>query len=401
MRMKVFIQDPWGIRGPGAYTYSLCNALTKYGLDVYLITNQHYEYDELSNFEVTKVFFKHSEKMRDNKVRKIIRGFEYTTTMMRLLYIYLNSKPDIIHIQWLLLYKFDFLWIKILKFMLAKKSTKFVLTAHNVLPHVDGQNYRGILSKIYSQFDALIVHSESLKSQVYDVFGESAKNWMIKVILSGNQDVLFKKVKMEEVESYMDLIKRKSCRRSFLFAGIIHENKGLGLLLQAWERHIEDFPDDILYIVGKPQYNIENELKFVREKLNESVRVSLGYKSDEEMFAYYLSTDFVVLPYKEASQSGVLLIALTLGKPVIATKVGAITETVKLFNGGYLVPPNDPLSLSKALNEAAAIPADALSKWSNTIRNKVKKEFSWDKIAVTTIKLYNKLLFDTLDERLE
>lgn len=396
--MRVFIQDPWGIRGPGAYTYSLLNALSSYGLDVHLVTNKYYEYSELSNFEVKKIFFPFSEKIEKPVIiRKIIRGFEYIINMGSLLYIYKKNKPDIIHIQWLLFYQFDFLWLKILRFMFRKRKTKLVLTVHDVLPHVDGQNFRGILSKIYSQFDALIVHSESLKSQVYDVFGVSARNWMINVIPIGNQDVLFKKVKIEEVESYAGLIKRKGRGRSFLFAGIIHENKGLDLLLYAWERHIENFPDDVLYIVGKPQYNIENELKFIREKLNESVKVSLGYKSDEEMFAYYLSTDFVVLPYKEASQSGVLLTALTLGKPVIVTNVGALPETVKLVNGGYVVPPNDYVSLSKALDKASAISIDSLRKWGEDIRAKAIENFSWDKIAATTFKLYNILFCDPFE----
>jgi len=167
--LEVFIQDPWGIRGPGAYTYSLCNALAKHGLDVRLITNQYYEYDELSNFEIIKIFFRYSEKMKYSKFRKMIRGIEYIMNMTRLLHIYINEKPDIIHIQWLLLYQFDFFWLKILKFMLRKSKTKLVLTAHNVLPHVNGYRYRKILMKIYSQFDAIIVHDEVLKAQMYNM----------------------------------------------------------------------------------------------------------------------------------------------------------------------------------------------------------------------------------------
>ena len=63
---------------------------------------------------------------------------------------------------------------------------------------------------------------------------------------------------------------------------------------------------------------------------NSSIIISLGYKSDEELLAYFSECNFVVLPYKEASQSGVLLTALSLGKPVIATKVGALPEVVNI-----------------------------------------------------------------------
>ena len=401
--LEVFIQDPWGIRGPGAYTYSLCNALAKHGLDVHLITNQYYEYDELSNFEVTKVFFKHSEKMKEGKIRKIIRGFEYVTTMMRLLYIYLNSKPDIIHIQWLLLYQFDFFWLRILKFMLRKSKTKLVLTAHNVLPHVNGYKHKSILMKIYPQFDAIIVHGEALKSQMHNILGASTKNITIEVIPHGSQTISFRKINMERVAEYEKSIqiRRNNKGRRFLFIGVIHKNKGLDILLKAWEKHLLRYPNDTLYIVGKPVYNIKNELQIIKNKFNKTVLISMGFKSDEEIMAYYLSTDFVVLPYKEASQSGVLLSALTLGKPVIVTNVGELPSTVNAVSGGYIVPPNDFVSLCEALDKASKVPFVVLSKWSKNIQKKTYEKFSWDSVAVSTIKLYNRLLFNAIGERLE
>jgi len=194
---------------------------------------------------------------------------------------------------------------------------------------------------------------------------------------------------MKQVAEYKRSIPQNNKGRCFLFVGVIHKNKGLDVLIAAWEKHFLQHPNDILYIVGKPN------------KLGRTVHISLGFKSDEEIMAYYLSTDFVVLPYKEASQSGVLLSALTLGKPVIVTNVGALPSTVNSVSGGYIVPPNNPVSLCKALDKASDISYVVLRKWSNDIQRKTNEKFSWDKIAVTTIKLYNKLLFDTLDERLE
>lgn len=49
---------------------------------------------------------------------------------------------------------------------------------------------------------------------------------------------------------------------------------------------------------------------------------------DNDLSLRLLKSDFVVLPYKEASQGAVLLIALTLEEPVIVTRVGGLPEVV-------------------------------------------------------------------------
>ena len=106
--MKIIMQDPWGIRGAGVYTYSLCDALHKKNMNLTLITNCYYEYDKLSNFKVNKIFFKYSENIKSGIIRKVVRGLEYCFNMLNLLNRYSKESPDIIHIQWLLFYQFDY-----------------------------------------------------------------------------------------------------------------------------------------------------------------------------------------------------------------------------------------------------------------------------------------------------
>ena len=133
-----------------------------------------------------------------------------------------------------------------------------------------------------------------------------------------------------------------------------------------------------------------NELEVI-EKYHSSVISSLEYKSDEELLAYYLECDFVVLPYKEASQSGVLLAALSLGKPVVATNVGGLPEVVNIVKGGYIIYPNNPHLLSEALDKAANISTHDLIEWNNNIRKKTLKNYSWDNIAKLTLNFYNEI----------
>ncbi len=389
--MKIIMQDPWGIRFLGVYDNSLCDALYKKNINLKLITNFYYEYDKLSNFKVVKVFFKYSENLKVNIFRKVIRGLEYCFTMLNLLSKYSKESPDIIHIQWLLFYQFDYLWLRILRYLLRRKNTKIILTAHNLLPHINGYKYKNILEKIYSQFDGIIVHSKALKTQMIEIFGAKAKNWLICVTSIGVEDILLVKVDQNILNIYRDKVKSlESDGHNFLFAGGIHKNKGLDILLKAWGNHINEFPNDKLYIVGNPTYNMNDELKYI-QKYSTSINTSFGIKSDEELLAYFLECDFVVLPYKEASQSGVLMTALSLGKPVIATNVGGLPEVVETVKGGYVVDSNNPISLCKAINKASKISNTELSKWNNDIRKKTLTNYSWNNIAKLTVNFYNEI----------
>jgi len=239
--VKVFVQDPWGMGDLGSYDCSLCYELQKKNINLTLITNWYYEYDKLSNFKVVKVFFKYSEIMKRSILRKLIRGCEYCFTMLNLLNKYSKESPDIIHIQWLLFYPFDYFWLRILRYLLRRKNTKIILTAHNILPHINGYKYKNILEKIYSQFDGIIVHSKVLKTQMIEVFGAKAKNWSICVTSIGVEDILLEKVEQNILNSCRDKVKfskNKGCR--FLFVGNIHKNKGLDILLKAWSEHIKN-----------------------------------------------------------------------------------------------------------------------------------------------------------------
>ena len=389
--MKIIMQDPWGIRGLGVYDYSLCDALYKKNKNLKLITNRYYEYDKLSNFKVEKNFFKYSENLKVGLLRKVIRGLEYCFNMFGLLIKYSKESPDIIHVQWLLFYQFDYFWLKVLRYRLRKKNTKIILTAHNILPHINGYKYKNILEKIYSQFDGIIVHSEVMKSQMLGIFGAKTKGWSVCVIPHGMGDKLFEKIDKDTLNSYRSNINvSKNSGRKFLFAGVIHKNKGLDVLLEAWVKHVNKYPKDKLHIIGKPNYDMSDELEIIKN-YHSSIITSFGYKSDEELLAYFLECDFVILPYKEASQSGVLLTALTLGKPVIATNVGGLPEVINKVQGGYIVNPSDPHLLSEAIDKAANIFTNDLIEWNNNIRKKTIENYSWDNIANLTTDFYNKI----------
>jgi starch synthase len=70
---------------------------------------------------------------------------------------------------------------------------------------------------------------------------------------------------------------------------------------------------------------------------------------EEEVRRLFQEASVVVLPYVESFQSGVIPIAYTYGKPVVATTVGGLPEMVDDGVTGLLVPPRDERKLAEAI----------------------------------------------------
>jgi glycosyltransferase involved in cell wall biosynthesis len=120
----------------------------------------------------------------------------------------------------------------------------------------------------------------------------------------------------------------------FLFFGRIRRYKGLDLLRDAWPAVRAAWPDATLRIVG------EGDAEGCAPGLAALPGVTLEARwvPDSALAPLVASARALVLPYREASQSGVLPIALASGVPAIATDVGGLRG--QLAAGGLLVPPD-------------------------------------------------------------
>ena len=74
------------------------------------------------------------------------------------------------------------------------------------------------------------------------------------------------------------------------------------------------------------------------------------YIPDSEIVNYFSAADVVALPYKNASQSGVIQIAYHYDTPVVVTNVGGLSEMVDEGNSGNIIPPEDPIALAKTIS---------------------------------------------------
>lgn len=158
---------------------------------------------------------------------------------------------------------------------------------------------------------------------------------------------------------------------TILFFGYVRPYKGLEDLLRAMPEVMRRFPDAALVVAG-PFLERVTSYRRLAERLGvaDAVRLLDGYVPNEEVPAVYSIADVVVLPYRSASQSGVLPQARAAGKRVVATAVGGVPESAG--PGIVLVPPGKPEALTEGIAEALAQPPPAPEKegwaeWRDTL----------------------------------
>lgn len=129
----------------------------------------------------------------------------------------------------------------------------------------------------------------------------------------------------------------------YLFVGQLVERKGIKELLEAWEIHCKNYPDDSIIVAGSGV--LEKDLK-QKHITNKSVKF-VGQVPYDEIHKYIAVSDISVMPTLEDNWSLVVPEAMACGKPVATTRYnGCHVELVKEGVNGFIF---DPLSVESSL----------------------------------------------------
>jgi peptidoglycan/xylan/chitin deacetylase (PgdA/CDA1 family) len=102
----------------------------------------------------------------------------------------------------------------------------------------------------------------------------------------------------------------------------------------------------------------------------------------------FAAADAVVLPYKRASQSGVLLLAYGFARPVVAYPVGGLAEAVEEGETGWLCARPDADALADALRSVVAAGPRECARRGTAGRDLAETRYAWDAIAARTRAVY-------------
>ncbi|WP_300101109.1 glycosyltransferase family 4 protein [Methanosarcina sp.] len=281
----------------------------------------------------------------------------------------LEIKPDIIHTS--MVHPFIVPLLPILK-----KIAPVVATVHDVQLHSDQKNFIFDLSTLITSkcADLDFVHGEKLK---LELIKRGVLNSKISVIPHGDYS-FFSSVNQKEITEEENTI---------LFFGRILDYKGIDYLIKTEPLISSKVSNFKIIIAGNGDFSkyenmIGNKNHF--EIINE-------YIPDEKVSELFQKCSVVVLPYIEASQTGIIPIAYAFKKPVVATDVGSLSEVVIDGVTGFIVPPKDSQSLADSLLNVL-LNKNLKNSMGNAAYEFMKKNMSWEGIAQKTIGEYTKLI---------
>ncbi len=244
-----------------------------------------------------------------------------------------RTKPDIIHFidnhpRYIFYWK-----------LFKKQWYKIYVTQHDPVLH--SWDSKWLLWKVASYVnytlrnlaDKLVVHWDKLKDEVIKLY-KIKKNKVISVP-HGNYNFFTKRSKWLKVKN-----------NYFLFFWRISEYKWLDTLLESLKFIKEQISNFKLIIAGWWDLTQYNDLI---NSNREGIEVYNYNIPEEEVYKYFEQSEFVVLPYKDATWSGVIPTAFAFSKAVITTDVGELATHVHDKKSWLIVPPNDPKKLADAI----------------------------------------------------
>jgi glycosyltransferase involved in cell wall biosynthesis len=168
-----------------------------------------------------------------------------------------------------------------------------------------------------------------------------------------------------------------------LFFGFIRAYKGLMQLIES----LQMLPDDIHLVIAGEIYGSfdEYDAKIQALGLMHRVHKHVRYIPDAETPLFFCSADACVLPYKTATQSGIIAIAHHFEIPVIATPVGGLPEALRNGRAGMILKGSEVQEIANGINEFFY--DDLASRYIEGVRA-LKKELSWTELARDIIAFY-------------
>jgi len=281
---------------------------------------------------------------------------------------YINStKPDAVIIEW-----WHAFFAPCISSMLSRiQRAKTIFICHNVLPHEPKPFVKTLTLMALKNGRGFVVHA----NEEAQILSSILPNAVVAHTPLPALDVFpSKNVSKAEARQKLGLD-----GRVILFFGLVRKYKGLIDLLQALAL-LKDLNITCL-VVGEFYDDKQAYLTEIdRIGITNSVRLIDEYVANEDVEQYFVASDIVVLPYRSATQSGVVQVAYRFDRPVIATNVGGLPEAVQDGKSGYLVPPENPVELSKAIRRFFEDYTE--SKFTNGVRE-LSALFSWDKTVKT------------------
>jgi len=236
----------------------------------------------------------------------------------------------------------------VISFLIRKKyKNKILFITENVVSH-EANAVDKFLTRIGLKFASKFLALSGIVEKEVQQYSKGKKVYRSELPVYD----CYKQTEMQDIKKLKQEFGFAEDSLVLLFFGYVRKYKGLDILIEAFPKILSTNPKATLLIVGEfyddPKEYFEQIKKLGIEK---QVKVINQFVPNEDVGKYYQAADVVILPYRSATQSGILNVAYGFYKPVIVTDVGGLAEFVDEGKTGFVVKPNSPDAITDGVQK--------------------------------------------------
>lgn len=308
------------------------------------------------------------------RLRQPIRQLFLMRRLIRRIHAF---RPDVVHFQR------GHLWFNFALYALGRYP--LVVSIHDPRHHQGDSESRKtpqfLIDLAYRRADRVIVHGRSMLDVVRDDVLIPEERIHVIPLIGAVAD---------PIESRAVIVMDVDGPTSVLFFGRIWGYKGLDTLIEAEPMISEKVSDYRITIAGRGEEIAQYLCLMKNPSQFEVINRFIGLEEKARLFS---RAALVALPYRSATQSGVVIDAYSFGKPVVATRVGSLAEYVEEGVTGLLVPPDDPQALAESIVSLLLDPVRT-REMGRRARQKLIEEYNPHIVANATVAVYRSALDD-------
>ena len=289
-----------------------------------------------------------------------------------------KEKPDLIIVRYWIPFLAPCLG-SICKIAKSNKHTKVIAIVDNMIPH-EKRIGDEIFTKYFStSVDGFLTMSDKVTKDV--------KIYSTKPTLLSPHPIFKHFGESISKEDARKALGIKVNEKIILFFGFIRQYKGLDILLKAMAVNEIKEAGIKLMIVGEFYEDAQPYHDLIKSLgIEASVILHTQFVPDSDVKKYVCSADFMIQPYKHATQSGVTPLAYHFEIPMLVTNVGALADTVPDGKVGVVVEPNE-MDIATGIQ---ILYQNGTEYYLNNIKDE-KKKYSWEQMANNFLILHQQL----------
>ncbi|MDP8205921.1 MAG: glycosyltransferase family 4 protein [Candidatus Electryonea clarkiae] len=257
-----------------------------------------------------------------------------------------------------------------------KPNAGIRVIAHNVIPHEHRQAGIFLNRILFNSADEVIVGGSTEAAELKKLSPKVSS----RVVPHPVYDRFSSEYNDLSISEAKKLLGYPPDKPLIMHVGLVRKYKGADLLIEAFSKIKNE--NALLEIAGEFYDDYDNYVELVKRfGIGNRVKLLNKYLVKEELSLRLRAADVMVLPFRHATQSGIVMAALACGVPVITTSVGALPDVIEPGVTGELVPPENVPALTDAIDSFLAKDEAELQKMRKKIAVIANERFSWQRLV--------------------